>query len=320
MHSEKIREKRIYKSMMKIKENQKSIQQVQNDCQERLKLGGSIHPEQESRLLLSYLLNMDFNSLYLNKQNMISGERISKIDEWVKLRNTGMPIQYITGYQNFMGLEFIVSPGVFIPRPETEILVENIIQIINKDSTKKNYKILDLGVGTGIIPITICHHFHGCFKHISFDAVDISKKATELAQKNAEKFCCHQQIKFFTADLFSPYQGRKNKKLFDCVISNPPYITQEEVLSLPREVGNYEPIKALYGGCDGLDYYQRIIDESPVYLKEDGFLALEIGHKQKNVILSMIQKTEYFCKKVLSIQDYFQHDRVVIAFAHRFRG
>lgn len=280
----------------------------------RLKGNGNCRARQESQLLLSYLLGKERADLFLNTDLTVSSREVSRFDKWINQRNYGIPIQLITGVMNFMGMEFKVTKGVFIPRPETEILVDQVIQLIHSLPQKREYRFLDIGVGSGVIPIAICDYFKKSSKKIYFYAIDISKKAIKLAKENAKRFHCMDKIEFLQGNLFRPLQDLNQTISFDGIISNPPYISYDEWNHLPNEVTSYEPHRSLYGGEDGLDFYRRIIEQSPGYLKrENGFLALEIGHNQKNSISRLIAQNCYFKKEIITFYDYNQHDRGIIA-------
>jgi release factor glutamine methyltransferase len=270
---------------------------------------------QEAELLLSYLLNRERYDLFLNHLLPVSPRKICRYYQWIKQRNKGVPIQYITGFQNFMGLEFQIKEGVFIPRPETEILVEKMIYLIESIPGKDELFFLDIGVGSGVIPITICHHFKKSNKKVHFYAIDISNKALKLAKENAKIFHCENSINFYQKDIFLTLPGLDLPVVFDGIISNPPYIAWDEWHELTDEVSLHEPREALDGGKDGLRFYQEIIQKSPGYLKkENAFLALEIGHNQKEAVYQMITRNRYYKKEVIVFRDYYQNDRGIIAF------
>ena len=279
-----------------------------------LKKNGSRNAEQESILLLSYLLNKEKSDIFLNRDFQVSALQTRQYYDWIDQRIEGVPIQYITGFQNFMGLEFATKKGVFIPRPETEILVEQVIEIIEMMPMQKELNFLDLGTGSGVIPITICSYFQKKGVTINFLAIDISRTAIELAHKNAQMYNCHTHIKFLQGELFKPLKELKQPIYLDGIISNPPYIDQADWGKLPDEVRFFEPAEALWGGAKGIELYKRIISESPVFLKPNGFLALEIGFRQKKDISMLLAGNADFQNQFTTFRDYFQHDRGIIAF------
>ena len=293
----------------------KSIAELLTEGEKKLKESGNQRAAEESILLLSYLLNRRKFDLFFNRSLPVPSTKVHQYFQWLEKRVKGLPIQYITGFQNFMGLEFKMTEGVFIPRPETEILVEEVINLIDSMQNKRELYFLDIGVGSGVIPITICRHFQKKFKNIFFYAIDISRKAIELSKKNAKRFHCENRVSFYQGDLFLALQNHNPPIVFDGIISNPPYISLDEWYELPGEICYHEPIKALLGGEEGLNFYRKIICESRQYLqKENGFLALEIGHKQKDAVCGMISRNSFFKDKVVTFCDYYQNNRGIIAF------
>jgi len=300
--------------MNKINQKKLSIADLLNEGRKRLKENGNLFSNQEAELLLSYLLNWERYELYVNHVKEVVFEMANKYYQWIQLRNNGTPIQYITGFQQFYGMEFRVSEGVFIPRPETEILVEKIIKLI-ESSSKKELLLLDIGTGTGIIPITICHYFQKSNINVRFYAIDISNVAIKLARENARKHRCQERIQFFQGNLFQPLSVLKNPVSFDGIISNPPYIDFGELQKLPDEIRLHEPRQALCGGKDGLQIYRKIIKNTPMYLKKgNGFLAFEIGYNQCNAVMGLIQGNCAYRKDIITFKDYLQKDRGIIAF------
>ncbi len=279
-----------------------------------LKRNGIEKAEQESVLLLSYLLNREKSYIFLNRNVPVPPIKTEQYYFWLKKRSEGAPLQYITGFQNFMGLEFAVSERVLIPRPETELLVEKVIQLIEMLPDKKQIYLMDIGVGSGVIPVAICHHFKKKKKYINFHVVDISSDAIELASGNARRFHCQNNIHFYQGNLFQPFRENKQFNAFDGIISNPPYISKKEWSNLPDEIRLFEPSLALLGGERGIDFYEIIIKEAPEFLKPGSFLALEIGHQQKNVVSQMIEDNTNYQKEISVFKDYYQNDRGIIAF------
>ncbi len=294
-------------------EYQQSIGDLLNIGEYFLEENGKEKAQHESIVLMSYLLNRSKSELFLNSSLPVSPAKREIFFRWLIRRREGTPIQHITGYQNFMGLEFKVSEKVLIPRPETEILVEEVIQRIRAISGKKHIRLMDIGVGSGIIPVTICHYFKNKDKYIDFHAVDISADAIELASKNAQRILGINNIVFHQGDLFYPFLNKKYHGTFDGIISNPPYISNKEWESLSDEVRLFDPPLALLGGIEGIDFYKSIIKESPSFLKPGGFLALEIGHKQKKDVCRIVNGNDNFQKEITTLCDYHQNDRVVIA-------
>lgn len=255
----------------------------------------------EAELLFTELLNCDRASLYLNRDSILNKEKLFSVSSALKRRIKGEPIQYIIGKTEFMGLEFKVTLDVLIPRPETEILVEAAIKITRLIGEK--VRILDLGTGSGCIAVSLAK----LLPKAKVTATDISPEALKVALENAR--ANNVDIDFFQGDLF----GTCNLTpiTYDLIISNPPYIRSSEIKKLQPEV-QYEPPIALDGGKEGLDFYKRIINDAPRYLKKKGFLILEIGFDQKDDLKKNLQNSGYF-EIIEVIKDYNNLDRVIIA-------
>ncbi|MDD4363667.1 MAG: peptide chain release factor N(5)-glutamine methyltransferase [Atribacterota bacterium] len=285
-----------------------------------LKKNGNQMYIDDSLLLLSYLLNKKRHEIFINRFEIVPANIKAKYIQWINKRSKGIPVQYITGYQNFMGHDFIVRKGVLIPRPETEILVEKVIEFIKNQKDKKIFFLLDIGVGSGIIPVSICQYFKNTNISVHFYAIDISKKALEIAEENANLFNCKDRITFIQSNLFKSLQDKKYISLFDGIVSNPPYISDLEWPVLADEVAEHEPVKALYGGKKGLYFYEKIIKESPRYLNDsNGFLAFEIGHTQKNLISQLILKNPCYESKISLFRDYFHNYRILFAYKKNYK-
>jgi len=255
----------------------------------------------ESEIFLSHTLNCPRVELYLNNFNV--EEKVER-DFWQLLssRARGEPLQYLLKKTEFMGLEFKMATDVFIPRPETEILVENIIQAVSSDS-RSLLKILDVGTGCGNIAISLAKHLPQA--HIF--ACDISNSALQLTEENARLNGI--SLNLVKSDVFSAFFNKRN--YFSLIVSNPPYVCANEIPYLSREL-QHEPKKALDGGLDGLRYYHRIIEEAPGYLAENGLLALEIGDDQGFSVQQSIKKNTNLLLNS-TIKDYNDRERVVLA-------
>jgi len=258
----------------------------------------------ETELLFTDILNCNHLSLYLNKDIFLDRAKSFLVSGVLKRRIRGEPLQYILGKTEFMGLEFKVTPHVFIPRPETEILVEKTIEI-GRSSELGVRSILDIGTGSGCIVVSLAKFL----PNVNITAADISPKAIEIARCNALLNNVADKIKFIYSDLFTSYELRL--MTYDIIVSNPPYISTAEIEALQPEV-KYEPHMALDGGKDGLDFYRRIINKAPRYLRKDGFLIMEMGFNQKDAIKNIFQKTGYF-EIIELIKDYNNIDRIIIA-------
>ncbi|MCM8757456.1 MAG: peptide chain release factor N(5)-glutamine methyltransferase [Candidatus Omnitrophica bacterium] len=256
----------------------------------------------EVEILLTDILKCRRIDLYLNKLS-ISPEQKRYILEAIIRRLRLEPLQYILGKTEFMGLEFKVASSVFIPRPETEILVEEALKIIcNLKSTDQPLRVLDLGTGSGCIAISLAKY---ASKKITIDAVDISKEALELAKLNAE--LNKVKVNFFKSNLFK----RLKPLTYDLIVSNPPYLSKKEIPHLSREI-TYEPPIALEAGVDGLKFLYRIIKKAPLYLKEKGYLILEIGYNQLHPLRNLFENNKYL-KIIDIVKDYCNIERIIVA-------
>ena len=262
----------------------------------------------EAELLLSEILNCDRLSLYLNKDLILDKDKTTLISSVLKRRIKGEPIQYILGRTEFMGLEFKVNRDVFIPRPETEILVEATVKIVREfaSSRVRELKILEIGTGSGCIGVSLAKLLP---VEIEITATDISGAALEVAQDNAKLKAVAARIRFINSDLFAHHAIRNTQ--YDIIISNPPYVVTSEIDDLQPEI-SYEPRIALDGGIDGLDFYGHLINNSTNYLKEGGFLILEIGFNQREPIENIFQKSGNF-RVIEVVKDYNGIDRVTVA-------
>jgi release factor glutamine methyltransferase len=260
----------------------------------------------EAELLFTQILNCDKLSLYQNRNSPLGKEKLSFISSVLKRRIAGEPIQYILGKTEFMGLEFKVTPDVLIPRQETEILVETALkQISDLRSQISVVNILEIGTGSGNIAVSLAKHLPGA----KICACDISAKALDIARANVRINRVDDSINFIQSDLFASYDLRPTA--YDLIISNPPYVTAQEIDNLQPEI-KYEPRIALDGGGDGLDFYRRIASQAPEYLKEDGLLILEMGFGQAGSIKNILKISENF-EIIEVVRDYNGLDRVIVA-------
>jgi len=255
----------------------------------------------EIELLFTQVLNCQRLDLYLNPKRSLGKKNSLFIASALKRRFYFEPLPYILGKTEFMGLEFKVNKDVFIPRQETEILVEVAINIV-RSSQFIVRSILELGTGSGCIAISLAKFF----KNINIVATDISSSALKVACQNA--YLNNVKINFLKSDLFSHDKLRTIN--FELIVANPPYIPTEEIEKLSPEI-SYEPRIALDGGSDGLDFYRRISQEAPLYLKKGGLLILEMGFNQRKKIENIFLKTKVF-KIIEIIRDYNHIERVIV--------
>jgi release factor glutamine methyltransferase len=257
----------------------------------------------EAELLFSEILECERAHLYLNGSNELSGEDSALVADVLKRRISGEPLQYILGKAEFFGLKFKVNKHVLIPRPETELAVE---AALRQDFIKKSaLRILELGTGSGCVAVSLANSL----PEAEIIATDISSDALAIAEENALSYGVANRIRFTQGDLFKA-PGLPALK-FDIIISNPPYITSEDIDKLQTEV-KFEPRIALDGGIDGLNFYRRIVKEAGYFLKDKGTLILEIGFGQADKISEIFNAVKIL--KIVEIaRDYSGIERVIVA-------
>lgn len=249
--------------------------------------------------LLSYVLKKDKVYLTINLDSDLTDIEYVEFTKYIEQIIDGKPLQYITQKQEFMGIDFFVNEDVLIPQPDTEILVETVLDICKRYG-KQSLRILDLCTGSGAIAISLSK-----ILNTQVFASDVSIKALKVAEKN--NVMNNTKVEFIESNLFEKINGEK----FDIIVSNPPYIKNEEIKSLSKQVQN-EPYIALAGGEDGLDFYRKIIDEAYKYINKNGYLCLEIGYDQKEDLIKLIKQNENY-EYENCIKDLSNNDRCIIA-------
>ena len=249
--------------------------------QGEVRLSKGPHPDRARRdaeVLLLHLIHRDRAFLLAHPQEMLSAEGSVRYYALVDRRLDGEPIQYIIGTTEFYGLAFQVNRNVLIPRPETEHLVEKVIELAADFGQPR---IVDVGTGSGIIAVALAHKLPDA----EVTAIDLSPAALAVARQNAERNGVAGRIRFLHGDLLGPVAGER----FDIVVSNPPYVPRTERASLAVEVREYEPEMALFAGDDGLDVYRRLVPSGFACLRDGGFIALEIGFGQSSDIVELLK-------------------------------
>jgi release factor glutamine methyltransferase len=235
----------------------------------------SKNPRRDAELLLSHLLGWDQAALLTHPERLLSPTEADQFESMLSRRLASEPVQYITGVQEFFGLPFEVSPAVLIPRPETEHLVEAVLERFGRESSPR---IVDVGTGSGAIAVALAH----ALPRSQVTAVDLSSAALEVARRNAERHGVLERVTLLQSDLLAVLESAD----FEVVLSNPPYIAEGEVLE--PQVLNYEPRSALYAGPTGLEIYERLIPQARRVLKPQGWLMLEIGYGQSTALSRLL--------------------------------
>ena len=252
----------------------------------------------DSELLLSKILKKNREEILINLDQEICQKNLSRYKELILRRSQHEPIAYILENKEFWSKFFFVSPDTLIPRPETELMVEKLIEIFKE----KKISILDMGTGSGCILISLLSEL----KNSTGVGIDISKKALKVAKKNSDKHRMKNKIKFFNKSLESKFYQK-----FDLIVSNPPYIKSNEIKNLKEDIRKYEPRIALDGGNDGLDLIKKIIYKTKYILKVKGMLALEIGNEQYKKVSKILIKNNFRTEHI--IRDYKDNIRCIIS-------
>lgn len=263
------------------------------------------NPRLQAELLLAKTLGITRIDLYVQYDRPLKETECSKYRESIKKRINGVPLQHLTGVQPFRHLVLDVNPGVFIPRPETEILVDKALEVIPKKGTDSIS--LDLGTGSGAVALSLVNEKE---KGLVV-GIDISRNAVILANKNSKKYRLEDRAFFIQGDFFQPIRN-SSEGIFSLIISNPPYISGFDIESLPVEVKKYEPNSALYGGKKGIEIINKIIKEAPRFLKKNGYLLLEIGQNQAGAIKEKFNETKAYAR-VEVFPDLAGIDRIIRA-------
>ena len=253
------------------------------------------NPFFEVRLILSRLLDKDISYLIAHDKDILDEKILDEYFSILEKRKNGVPLQYIFGETEFFGNKFFIDENVLIPRDDTEISVEALIDIFEKNSVRNS---LEIGAGSGIVSITMAMRY----SDVNFTAVDISDYAIKNTKKNIERFNL-ENIKVLKSNLYENIE-----ESYDIIYSNPPYIKSKDIEELQAEVKDYEPMLALDGGVDGLFFYREIINGLDKYLNKNGYVVFEIGYDQGDDLRELLK--DY---SVEVLKDLSNKDRVVIA-------
>ena len=246
---------------------------------EILQASGIAEPRREAGSLLAFVLGKNRTFLITNGDYELTDAEETRFQSVLERRARREPFQYITGRQEFYGLDFTVTADVLIPRPETEMIVEAAIEILK---SQKNARFCEVGVGSGCISAAILHNVENSFA----TGLDISEKALEIARLNGENLAVSERLELKKSDVFAALGAEK----FDLIVSNPPYVPREDIEHLQAEVRNFEPFTSLSDGADGLTIVEKIVRDAPKFLNSNGFLLMEIGFSQSEKVKNMFDE------------------------------
>lgn len=268
-----------------------------------LKSANIENPSNESMILISYVLKIPKYKIITEPESDISADKVKEILNLVDKRIEGLPIAYIVKNKEFFGLDFYVEEGVLIPRPETEILVEKVLEKIDS----KNSIGLEVGVGSGCIFVSLLKHNKNLFMY----GIDISEKALNVSKLNARRYNVLDRISLVNFDILRDNISYLNLPKLDFVVSNPPYIPLKDYENLQKEVKK-EPIEALIAGFKGTEFYEVIVENLKYHLKENGFFAFEFGIDQSEKIKEILLKNNF--KEIEIYKDLSGLDRILIGY------
>ncbi|HWE95343.1 MAG TPA: peptide chain release factor N(5)-glutamine methyltransferase [Tepidisphaeraceae bacterium] len=265
-------------------------------------------PRLAAELLLGHVLNYPRIKLYTDYERVLTDAQLAVFRPLVQRAAEDEPIAYLTGKAHFFNLEFDVTRDVLIPRPDTETLVENVMQFVRNQAGMEAPRVLDLCTGSGCIAAAVAHHI----KSAVVTATEISPAAAAIARKNIDRLGLTGRVLIEEGDLFKPLNHMVDVRPFDLILSNPPYIPTSQIASLDRSVKDYEPLQALDGGLDGLMLHRRILDQAPDRLVPGGRVFLEIAFDQGELATKVAQEYPAF-EDVRVLKDYGGRDRVLTA-------
>ena len=276
-----------------------NIQNIINKGKNILKNNNIANPYLDSEILLSESINKGKKHIMLNPKEILNNEHLDCFNSLIERRKKGEPIAYLINKKEFWKSEFYVNKNVLIPRPDTEIIVEQVLKIYSKNS---QLQVLDIGTGSGCILLSILKeraNFYGI-------GIDISKKSIDVSKLNAKKLKLNNRVKFYNSDVDNFKIGK-----YDIVVSNPPYIELFSLKYLEKDVANYEPKLALSGGFDGFSKIRKVVSKASKLIKKNGKFILEFGFNQKNKVKEILKKNGFYINRTL--KDYGNNDRCIIS-------
>ena len=276
-----------------------NIENILNEGINILQKNKIANPQLDSEILLSNLIKRDKKHIILNPKEVLNLEQLGKFKSLIERRKKGEPIAYLINKKEFWKDEFFVNKDVLIPRPDSELIIEQVLKIYSKDV---QLQVLDIGTGSGCILLSILKersNFYGT-------GIDISKKSINVSKFNAKQLNLTKRVKFFHSSVDNFNNGK-----YDMIVSNPPYIEQLSLKYLEKDVVNFEPKLALSGGFDGFSKIRKVINKASILIKKNGKFILEIGFNQKNKVIKILKEEGFYVNK--AIKDYGNNDRCIIS-------
>ncbi|WP_415313722.1 peptide chain release factor N(5)-glutamine methyltransferase [Candidatus Pelagibacter sp. Uisw_106] len=276
-----------------------NIENILNEGINILQKNKIANPQLDSEILLSYSIKRDKKHIILNPKEILNSEQLGKFKSLIERRKKGEPIAYLIKKKEFWKDEFFVNKDVLIPRPDSELIIEQVLKIYSKEV---QLQVLDIGTGSGCILLSILKerfNFYGT-------GIDISKKSINVSKFNAKQLNLTNRVKFFHSSVDNFNNGK-----YDIIVSNPPYIEQLSLKYLEKDVVNFEPKLALSGGFDGFSKIRKVINKASILIKKNGKFILEIGFNQKNKVIKILKEEGFYVNK--AIKDYGNNDRCIIS-------
>ena len=276
-----------------------NIENILNEGINILQKNKIANPQLDSEILLSNSIKRDKKHIILNPKEILNSEQLGKFKSLIERRKKGEPIAYLINKKEFWKDEFFVNKDVLIPRPDSELIIEQVLKIYSKDM---QLQVLDIGTGSGCILLSILKersNFYGT-------GIDISKKSINVSKFNAKQLNLTNRVKFFHSSVDNFNNGK-----YDVIVSNPPYIEQLSLKYLEKDVVNFEPKLALSGGFDGFSKIRKVINKASILIKKNGKFILEIGFNQKNKVIKILKEEGFYVNK--AIKDYGNNDRCIIS-------
>jgi len=276
-----------------------NIENILNEGINILQKNKIANPQLDSEILLSDSIKRDKKHIILNPKEILNSEQLVKFKSLIERRKKGEPIAYLINKKEFWKDEFFVNKDVLIPRPDSELIIEQVLKIYLKDV---QLQVLDIGTGSGCILLSILKersNFYGT-------GIDISKKSINISKFNAKQLNLTNRVKFFHSSVDNFNNGK-----YDMIVSNPPYIEQLSLKYLEKDVVNFEPKLALSGGFDGFSKIRKVINKTNNLIKKNGKFILEIGFNQKNKVIKILKEEGFYVNK--AIKDYGNNDRCIIS-------